>query len=160
MPLCNVSVRNTRSATIRILQDDDQAQWRALWTEYLNFDGSTLDAAVHDHTWTRLLKEGEPMHCALALAGGKAVGFANYIFHPSTWSLSNSCYLQDLFVAPTVRGKGYGRAMIAHVCEQAAAAGSSRVYWQTQEDNAPAIALYEKVAERSGYIQFRKSVPS
>jgi GNAT superfamily N-acetyltransferase len=88
------------------------------------------------------------------------VGFVHYIFHPSTWSLGDSCYLQDLFVAPKARGKGYGRALITHVCAEAATVGSSRVYWQTQADNATAIALYEKVAERSGYIQFRKSVPS
>jgi GNAT superfamily N-acetyltransferase len=145
---------------IRKLQDDDQAPWRTLWAQYLAFDGSTLDAAIDSHTWARLLKEGQPMHGALAFAGGEAVGFVHYIFHPSTWSLSDSCYLQDLFVAPTARGKGYGRALISHVCAEAATAGSSRVYWQTQEDNATAIALYEKVAERTSYIQFRKSVAS
>lgn len=145
---------------IRMLQVDDHARWGTLWTQYLDFDGSTLDAAVHERTWTRLLDEAEPVHGALAFAGGEAVGLVHYIFHRSTWSLCDSCYLQDLFVAPAVRGGGYGRALIAHVCAEAAAAGSSRVYWQTQEDNAMAIALYEKVAERSGYIQFRKAVPS
>lgn len=93
---------------IRMLQDDDQAQWRALWAQYLDFDGSTLDAIVHDRTWARLLDQSEPMYGALALAGDEAVGLVHYIFHRSTWSLSDSCYLQDLFVAPTVRGKGYG----------------------------------------------------
>ena len=144
---------------IRMLQDDDQAQWRALWAQYLDFDGSTLDAIVHDRTWARLLDEAEPMHGVLALAGDEAVGLVHYIFHRSTWSLSDTCYLQDLFVAPAVRGKGCGRALIAHVCAEAATAGSSRVYWQTQADNGPAISLYEKVAERLGYIQFRTSVP-
>ncbi|MER9158361.1 GNAT family N-acetyltransferase [Mesorhizobium sp. M0778] len=145
---------------IRVLQGDDQTQWRALWAQYLDFEGTTLDAIVHDRTWTRLLDEAEPIHGALALAGGEAVGFVHYIFRRSTWSLSDSCYLQDLFVAPTARGKGYGRALIAHVCAEAANAGSSHVDWQTQAENSSAIALYEKVAERSGYIQFRKLVPS
>jgi GNAT superfamily N-acetyltransferase len=144
---------------IRMLQDDDQAQWRALWTQYLDFDDSSLDGAVCDRTWARLLDEAEPMYGALALAGDEAVGLVHYIFHRSTWSLSDSCYLQDLFVAPTARSKGCGRALITHVCEEAATAGSSRVYWQTQADNGTAISLYEKVAERSGHIQFRKSVP-
>jgi GNAT superfamily N-acetyltransferase len=112
---------------IRMLQGDDEAQWRALWTEYLDFDGSTLDSTIHDRTWARLVKEGEPMHGALAWAGGEAVGFVHYIFHPSTWSLGDSCYLQDLFVAPKARGKGYGRALITHVCAEAATVGSSRV---------------------------------
>ena len=74
---------------IRILQDDDQAQWRALWAQYLDFDGSTLEAIVHDRTWARLLDEAEPMHGALALAGDEAVGLVHCIFHRSTWSLSD-----------------------------------------------------------------------
>ena len=143
---------------IRMLQHGDQAQWRALWTDYLSFDGSVLDAAVNEQTWTRLLDKSEPMHGALAFAGDEPVGFVHYVFHRSTWTLSDSCYLQDLFVAPAARGSGYGRALIAHVSDAVAAAGSSSVYWQTQHDNATAIALYEKVAQRSRYIQFRKTV--
>ena len=143
---------------IRMLQRGDQAQWRALWTEYLAFDGSVLNAAIHERTWARLLDESEPMHGALAFAGDEPVGFVHYVFHRSTWTLSDSCYLQDLFVAPAARGSGYGRALIAHVSDAAAAAGSSSIYWQTQHDNATAIALYEKVAQRSRYIQFRKTV--
>ncbi|SEI16238.1 Ribosomal protein S18 acetylase RimI [Rhizobium tibeticum] len=143
---------------IHQLRSDDEAQWRTLWTQYLAFDGSVLDIAIHDGTWCRLLDEGERVHGALAVVDADAVGFVHYVFHPSTWSLSDACYLQDLFVAPTMRGRGIGRALISHVCAEAAAAGSSRVYWQTQADNAAAIALYDKVAERSGYIQFRKPV--
>ena len=141
--------------TIRMLQDDDRARWGALWTDYLAFDGSMLDAAVHDRTWSRLRDDAEPVYGALAFAGGEAVGFVHYVFHRSTWTIDDSCYLQDLFVASAARGRGYGRALIDHVCAAAAAAGSSRVYWQTQTDNAAAIGLYEKIAERSPYIQFR-----
>ncbi|MCS0461021.1 GNAT family N-acetyltransferase (plasmid) [Rhizobium sp. T1473] len=85
------------------------------------------------------------------------MGSVHYVFHPSTWSLNDACYLQDLFVAPTMRG-GIGRALISHVCAEAAVAGSSRVYWQTQEDNAAAIALCDKVAERSGLHSIPKPV--
>lgn len=143
---------------IRMLQDGDHAQWRALWTRYLDFYGSTLDAAVYECTWGRLLDTAEPVHGALAFADGEAVGLVHYIFHRSTWTVGDYCYLQDLFVAPAARGGGHGRALVAHVYAEAAAAGSSRVHWLTQEGNATAIALYERVAERSGFIQFRKAV--
>jgi GNAT superfamily N-acetyltransferase len=70
--------------------------------------------------------------------------------------VGNYCYLQDLFVAETARGLGLGRALIEAVCDKARAEGASRVYWLTQEGNATARALYDKLAERSGFIQYRK----
>ncbi|NNU48946.1 GNAT family N-acetyltransferase [Rhizobium sp. WYCCWR 11279] len=142
---------------IRQMQPEDESGWRSLWTEYLAFDGSVLDVVIHDKTWSRIL-EGKLIRGLLAFEASELVGFAHYIFHPSTWSLSETCYLQDLFVVPEMRGRGIGRSLISHVFADAAAFGSSRVYWQTQTDNQSALALYEKVAERSGYIQFSKSI--
>lgn len=145
---------------IRMLQDGDNAEWRALWTQYLDFYGSRLDAAVYERTWARLLDAAEPLRGALSFSGGEAVGLVHYIFHRSTWTVGDYCYLQDLFVAPAARGGGHGKALVTHVYAEAAAAGASRVYWLTHETNATAIALYEKVAERSGFIQFRKAIPT
>jgi GNAT superfamily N-acetyltransferase len=88
--------------------------------------------------------------------GGKLTGIVHYLYHRTTWTVGNYCYLQDLFVAETARGLGLGRALIEAVCEKARAEGASRVYWLTQEDNATARALYDKLAERSGFIQYRK----
>jgi GNAT superfamily N-acetyltransferase len=91
-----------------------------------------------------------------AYLGGKLTGIVHYLYHRTTWTVGNYCYLQDLFVAETARGLGLGRALIVAVCEKARAEGASRVYWLTQEDNATARALYDKLAERSGFIQYRK----
>lgn len=143
---------------IRMLEDGDNADWRALWTQYLDFYGSRLDPAVYERTWSRLLDPAEPVYGALAFAGGEAVGLVHYVFHRSTWTVGDYCYLQDLFVAPAARGGGHGRALIGHAYAEAAAAGASRVHWLTHESNATAIALYEQVAERPGFIQFRKAV--
>ncbi|HEV7277589.1 MAG TPA: GNAT family N-acetyltransferase [Devosiaceae bacterium] len=143
---------------IRMLEDGDNAAWRELWTQYLDFYGSRLDAAVYQRTWSRLLDPAEPVHGALSFAGGEAVGLVHYIFHRSTWTEGDYCYLQDLFVAPALRGGGHGKALIAHVYAEATAAGASRVHWLTHENNATAIALYEQVAERPGFIQFRKTI--
>jgi len=98
------------------------------------------------------------MHGALAWAGDRAVGLVHWIFHRSTWMLTDSCYLQDLYVDPELRGRGQGRALIEHVYAQARAAGSTRVHWLTQADNRVARQLYDRVAEHAGFIQYRKNI--
>jgi GNAT superfamily N-acetyltransferase len=98
----------------------------------------------------------EPMHALVAERGGRLVGLAHFLFHRSTTSIAPNCYLQDLFVAEAQRGAGIGAALIAAVYEKAAAAGAPRVYWQTHETNATARRLYDKVAENSGFIVYRK----
>ena len=80
----------------------------------------------------------------------------HWIHHRSCWTAGDNCYLQDLFVAPTARGHGAGRGLIEHVYAQARAAGCARVYWLTHETNADARVLYDRLAERPGFIQYRK----
>jgi GNAT superfamily N-acetyltransferase len=63
--------------------------------------------------------------------------------------------LQDLFTSNAARGRGIGRALINRVYERARLAGSSRVYWQTHQTNLTAMQLYDKVAERSGFVVYR-----
>ena len=87
---------------------------------------------------------------------GRLCGIVHYLFHRSFWTIGDYCYLQDLFVAEGMRNLGLGRALIAAVEERARAAGASRVYWLTQESNVAARALYDRLAERSGFIQYRK----
>src|SRR5262249_42273221 len=107
-------------------------------------------------TWARLHDPAEPMAVLGAYVGGRLCGIVHYLFHRSCWTVGNYCYLQDLFVAENARHLGLGRALIAAVEERARRAGASRVYWLTHESNAAAPALYDKLAERSGFIQYRK----
>ena len=102
----------------------------------------------------------EPLFVLGAFQDGVLVGIVHFIFHRSTWTTGDYCYLQDLFTAPAARGSGAGRALIAAVCERAKGQGASRVYWLTREDNATAIALYDKVALRTGFIQYRIGLPT
>jgi GNAT superfamily N-acetyltransferase len=90
--------------------------------------------------------------------GEALIGIVHYLFHRSTWMLGPNCYLQDLFTADAARGRGVAGALIEAVCEAAAAAGASRVYWNTHETNAVARSLYDKVATRSGFIQYRREL--
>ena len=106
-------------------------------------------------TWSRFFDAHEPMHALVAEADGQLLGLVHYLFHRSTIRIEPSCYLQDLYTVPAARGSGIGHALIEAVYERAGAAGCSRVYWQTHESNATAMALYGKLAERSGFVVYR-----
>jgi GNAT superfamily N-acetyltransferase len=112
---------------------------------------------VTEVTWQRFLDDLEPMHALVAEEGEALIGFAHYLFHRSTARLGSICYLQDMFTAEAARRRGVGHALIEAVCARAKAAGASRVYWHTQENNATARALYDKVATLTGFLQYRKS---
>lgn len=143
---------------IRPVTAADHAAWLPLWQAYLRFYNTELPAAVSQSTWQRLLDDREPTHGALAWDGVTAVGLVHFIYHRSNWSIENSCYLQDLLVAEQRRGAGTGRQLIEFVYTTAKADGCCKVHWLTHETNATAIQLYERIAERPGYIQFRKAL--
>jgi len=147
-----------RTDRVRPAAAPDFPQWLALWEGYQRFYRVEIPAAVTQRTWERLLDRAEPMHCAVAEKDGELVGLVHSIFHRSTWTTGDYCYLQDLFVQQDRRGAGYGRRLIQHVYDAARAHGASRVYWLTHETNTDAMKLYDKVAERSGFIQYRRSM--
>jgi len=141
---------------IRPIGADERAAWEPLWRGYLDFYKSSQTPDVTDITWKRLLDPKEPMFALGAYVDGKLLGIVHYLYHRSFWTAGDYCYLQDLFVAEETRTLGLGRALIEAVYAKAKEAGASRVYWNTHETNATARVLYEKVAERSGFIQYRK----
>jgi len=141
---------------IRPFAAEDRQAWEPLWQGYLTFYKASLAPDVTEKTWQRLLDPAEPMHGLVASLDGKVVGIVHYIYHRSTWTVGNYCYLQDLFTAEEARGRGVARALIEAVYDKAKAAGASRVYWLTHETNTTAQALYDKVAARSGFIQYRQ----
>lgn len=143
---------------IRPVTAEDHAAWLPLWHAYLAFYKTELDQSVSQMTWQRMLDPNEPTHASLAWQNGRAVGMVNFIHHRSNWSINNACYLQDLFVIPELRGTGSGRRLIEHVYASAKADGCDKVHWLTHETNATAIQLYERIAERGGFIQFRKAL--
>ena len=93
-----------------------------------------------------------------AYVDGTLAGIAHYLFHRTNWSIADSCYLQDLFVDPAFRGHGLGRALIEAVADRAREDKASRLYWLTHETNSTARALYDRLAQRSGFIQYRKTL--
>lgn len=136
----------------------DREQWLPLWQAYLRFYKTELSDDITQSTWSRFLDPAEPTTLALAWQGDKAVGMVQCVYHRTNWSIKNACYLQDLFVSPEVRGKGVGRQLIEHVYAAARDKDCCKVHWLTQETNAAAIQLYERIGERPGFIQFRKTL--
>jgi GNAT superfamily N-acetyltransferase len=143
---------------IRALQPGDWRHWHELWTGYNAFYGregeTALPEPVTQRTWARLLDANAPMHALVAEVDGLVVGLAHIVIHPSTSRAADVCYLQDLFTAPAMRGKGIARALIDAVYEKALSLGCCRVYWQTKADNATARRLYDRVAAHKGFIVY------
>jgi GNAT superfamily N-acetyltransferase len=141
---------------IRPLKTADRGGWEPLWRGYLRFYETRLAAEVTDLTFARLTGGAEPMGGFVAEASGNLVGIAHWITHRSCWTAGDYCYLQDLFVAPAHRGSGIGRALIEAVDDQARRLGCSRVHWLTHETNTKAMRLYDRIAERPGFVQYRR----
>jgi GNAT superfamily N-acetyltransferase len=134
----------------------DFSQWSPLWEGYNSFYRRVIPAEVTAMTWSRFFDAYEPMHALVAEKAGRLVGLVHYLFHRNTAMIGPTCYLQDLFTDEAVRGEGVGRALIEAVYERAKSAGSPRVYWMTHETNLTAMKLYDHVAERSGFVQYRR----
>jgi GNAT superfamily N-acetyltransferase len=150
----------TTQIEARPVRPDDFPQWRVLWDGYNAFYGRSGETALAPEitamTWSRFFDAYEPMHALVAESAGTLLGLTHYLYHRSTIQIAPSCYLQDLFTVEAARGRGVGRALIQAVYERAKAAGSPRVYWQTLETNATAMRLYDQVAEKSGFVVYRK----
>jgi GNAT superfamily N-acetyltransferase len=146
----------TAQIAIRPLRLDERVAWEPLWKGYLHFYRITAPQETYDATWARLHDPNEPMWLLEGYVDGKLLGIVHYIYHRSCWTIGDYCYLQDLFVAEGARKLGLGRALIEAVYEAARAAGASRVHWLTHETNAVARSLYDTLADRPGFIQYRK----
>lgn len=145
---------------IRAIQPGDRVEWARLWTGYLDYYETTVDAAVYDETFRRLLSDDpHEFRGLIAEIGGQPVGLTHYLFHRHAWKLENVCYLQDLYADPSVRGAGIGRALIEAVYAQADAAGAPAVYWLTQDFNHTARQLYDRVGVLSPFIRYNRPAP-
>ncbi len=148
------------NAVIRPVARTDYEAWLPLWDGYNEFYGragaTALPLEITRVTWERLFDAREPVHALVAEDGGRLLGLAHYLFHRSTTAVALTCYMQDLFTSQDARGKGVGRALINGVYEAAQRAGSPRVYWLTHATNSTAMLLYDKVADHSGFVVYRK----
>jgi GNAT superfamily N-acetyltransferase len=147
----------TDAFDVRRLAPRDEAAWRPLWDGYLHFYRRRLPEAVTGATFQRLCTGQDGMAGLVAVdQADEAIGLAHLVFHVSTWTTASYCYLEDLFVAAAWRGAGVARALIEAVYREADERGAARVYWTTQEFNAPARSLYDQVAHRTSFIRYER----
>ena len=150
----------TTQPNIRSVRRSDFESWLPLWDGYNAFYGRSGPTALPEEitrtTWNRFFDAYEPVHALVAERDGALVGLVHYLFHRGTTARQPVCYLQDLFTDAAARGGGVGRALIEAVYERAREAGVKRVYWLTHETNETAMALYDKVAEKSGFVMYHK----
>lgn len=143
--------------TIRPLARDDHAEWRRLWTLYLEFYETSVAEAVYEALWERLHSDDpNEFNCFVAEQDGRLIGLTHYLFHRHAWRVERVCYLQDLYVDAEVRGTGAGRALIEAVYKAADAEGAPAVYWLTQEFNHTARQLYDRIAKVTPFIRYNR----
>ena len=143
------------TVTIRKIEARDEARWRTLWDGYCRFYERELNEAVTRHTWARILDPAAPVYAIVAERAGEGViGMANYVIHENTWTLTPVCYLEDLFVDPSKRAAGVGKALIDWLEAQMKEQKWSRLYWNTRENNYRARGLYDKYTPHSGFLRY------
>jgi len=140
---------------VREAQATDEAAWRPLWDAYLAFYHMDLPPEVTAATWARILDPAGGIGMRVAEEDGTLLGFATWVTHPSTWTLTQDCYLEDLFVAPAARGKGVGRALIEDLAALGRSQGWSRLYWHTAESNTQGRRLYDSFVPYDGHVRYR-----
>lgn len=141
---------------IRELTVADHAAWLPLWQGYLAFYQADLDEETTALTFDNLVRNDQGMFAFVAEQDGQLLGLVHCVPHRATWTKTSYCYLEDLFVSPDGRGNGIGRALIEAVYARADAIGSTRVYWMTDTNNTAAQLLYDKLASRMSFIQYRR----
>lgn len=144
-------------ATIRPLRAADEADWRRLWTGYLDYYETSVPDGVYATTFARLLgNDPQDFNGLIAEVDGQPMGLAHYLFHRHCWKVENVCYLQDLYVDPAARGTGLGRALIEAVYAAADANGTPAVYWLTQDFNDTGRRLYDRIGKLTPFIRYNR----
>jgi ribosomal protein S18 acetylase RimI-like enzyme len=141
--------------SVREIAPSDRERWLELWSGYLTFYKTVLTPEQTALTWARINDPQFNLFGLVAISEGSVIGFAHYLFQPSSWSVNDYCYLEDLFVDPSTRGAGAGRSLIDAVIVAARAKLSGRVYWTTQESNTRARVLYDSYSPASEFVQYR-----
>lgn len=142
---------------IRPIAQNDEADWRRLWSRYLDFYNAAVAEEVYRSTFGRILGDDpQDFNGFIAELDGKAVGLVHYLFHRHCWRVENVCYLQDLFADEQARGQGVGRALTEAVYAAADEASAPNVYWLTQDFNMEARKLYDRIGSVTPFIKYQR----
>lgn len=139
---------------VRLASEADYPSWLQLWQGYVDFYQASVPEEITQATWRRCLSEAWPLDCLVAVVKGEVVGFAIVVIHSGTWTRQSVGYLEDLYVSPTARRLGVGRALLEACAERGRQFGWRRLYWQTKGDNQAAQALYDQLAEKTDWVRY------
>jgi GNAT superfamily N-acetyltransferase len=140
---------------VRDAQPSDFGRWRELYRGYAEFYGSQQTDDMAERVWGWICDPGHEVQALVAQDDdGNLVGIAHYRPFARPLAASTGCYLDDLFVAPTARGKGVADALLANLRDRADARGWSVIRWITAADNATAQRVYDRVAERTMWVTY------
>jgi ribosomal protein S18 acetylase RimI-like enzyme len=149
------------TVTIRPLAAEDRPSWIALFRDYLAFYQTSIPEDDIELSFARAIDPDYAARFTLVAApdptgGERLAGIVNCILHDHNWRPEGVCYLQDLFVAPAFRGQGIGRRLIEAVYAEADARNVPSVYWITQQSNASARLLYDRVGTLTEFIKYTR----
>jgi GNAT superfamily N-acetyltransferase len=150
-----ISPQETCHLTIRDPASADEADWRLLWSGYCIFYETKVPEAITAATWKRMLAPASPLFGRIAEWDGQVVGFAVSVLHEGSWTIRPCCYLEDLFVAPDLRGRGIARALIEDQLRLCRERGWSRLYWHTRGSNREARRLYDRFTTADDFVRYR-----
>ncbi|WFU02109.1 GNAT family N-acetyltransferase [Rhizobium sp. CB3171] len=145
------------TVVIRDAKPEDESRWRELWADYLAFYGVGIAPDITDKTWRRVFDPASAIFMRVAEVDGEVKGFTLCLTHEGTWVRTPDCYLEDLFVDESARGRGVGRALMDDLVALCQKNGWARLYWHTEESNATARKLYDSYVESDGHIRYRIS---
>lgn len=152
------SIPQSDQILIQPLNSADYDNWLVLWDAYLTFYKTSLPLETSQYTWQKLLDNSVPIFGFGAHKNGLLVGIIHTVLHPNTWNNTDVCYLEDLYVAESIRNSGIGQTLIKHVYTFAKSKNCNRVYWVTQEENTTARKLYDKLATLTDMVQYRHNL--
>ncbi len=155
--------REGRAVTVRPARPGDVGVMVEMVRALADYEGAADQVQLHDGQLSETLFGDAPQVFAhVAEYGGAVVGMAVWFVNFSTWTGRHGIYLEDLFVHPSARGVGAGRALLAEMARLAVARGYTRVEWAVLDWNEPAIGFYRHAGARpqDQWTVFRLSGPS
>lgn len=146
------------TATVRTVNKTERALWEKLFQAYAEFYNTSVPEGGFDSVWEWIFDPSQDFWCDVVEVDGKVVGFTQYQLMHRSLGGSMVCYLSDLYVEPTLRGSGAGRAMIDHVIAFTKARKLSGVRWLTQDFNYSARQLYDTYSRKTDFILYNVPV--
>ncbi len=144
----------TSAVVVRPIEPVDHDAWAPLFAAYRQFYELEEEPDVVDRVWGWIQDGTHEVNALVAEADGELVGFAHHRMYARPAEGGTGLFLDDLFTAAHVRGRGVARALIERLADLARERGAAKVRWVTAADNATAQRLYDDVAERTDWVTY------